>query len=137
MTDLDRQIAEIKGWRPVTPADLEKMASLKAWFPQDHVIGCKDRDDGGLDFGTYKDSDPTWSTSDSKALELVDEYPEAGFSLHRFGSTSGEYRPWAARFTFRRPGQPDWNIQGEAPTRPEAICRAYLAAMTWMKERGK
>jgi hypothetical protein len=65
-----------------------------------------------------------WSTSDSKALELVDEIPAPTvFKLER----SSLPDTWYAYFAF--PGR---NAVGFASTRPEAICRAYIAAREWM-----
>ena len=145
MHALDRKIAELKGWRPITAADLEKKAALQKWCPEDRVVGCRDREDGGLDFGTHKDGEPTWSTSDSKALELVDElergtpgilFSKFFFRLERMENGQG----WKAVFITDTQGCmiPSKKFTGQDTTRPKAICRAWLAAaahVEWMKEK--
>jgi len=90
-----------------------------------------------------EDGLPSWSTSDAKAFELVDEV--LGACPSDFALLLSEGR-WIATFGLL---SPDGDIglkrqngiaychlkDGSTPTRPEAICRAYLAAMEWMKAR--
>lgn len=120
MNDLDRRIAEAKGFKfgldGAVAAGPDGKHYLSAWF--------------------------CWSTSDAKAFELVDELapatdkkdPEWGFMCGIFG------KEWNATFykAVHRNGDlvcDPIRLEGNAPTRPEAICRAYLAAMEWMKAR--
>jgi hypothetical protein len=123
MNGLDRRIAELKGMKD--PAKLE-----------------------GLEVVALLGGDYSWTTFDSKALELVDElageknYMLAGvlFTLAYFKSHHRLNRGWfwAARFSIE--GLDGIRIigDGEAPTRPEAICRAYIAAREFMaKQAGK
>lgn len=135
MNDLDRKIAELKGM----PVDGE----VTHW-----PVG---EDDKGKLFPT---GDPIpqnwgWSTSDAKALELVDELvydapnrmARFRFILISWNATAIKPARWEARFepyetdegrTYTSSGH---RFDGQAPTRPEAICRAYIAAREWMKER--
>lgn len=75
----------------------------------------------------------TWS-SDAKALELVDELAVhddvCGFEL--FLVATVPKRIWKAEFAVH--GEPR-QIGCVEESRPEAICRAYIAAMTWLKEK--
>jgi hypothetical protein len=121
MNDLDRKIAELKGWE----------VSLDGMLIEAH--GAKPQD-----FLNWGDGAGLWSTSDSKALELVDEVQaaEPGSTFNLFGGL-GKYDRlpvWVAHFTF-------WSgtvntKEGRAATRPEAICRAYIAAREWMAAQG-
>lgn len=101
-------------------------------------------------------SDPTaikimigdpWTSSDAKAFELVDELAgeknvrmaQVLFQLHYYKS---HYRldqtwKWAAQFSVN--GMEGIRVlgDGESRTRPEAICRAYIAAMEWFKKQEK
>jgi hypothetical protein len=115
LNDLDKRIAEAKGWRlfkpgETTPKDHAEWSESKAiWKPE---------------------SLADWSTSDAKAFELVDEL-DTQFFLERYGQPKWE---WAAVFLYRfGGGAPGKEFRGVGPTRPEAICRAYLAAMEYLK----
>lgn len=111
MNDLDRKIAELKG------------ASL---MPDGPYVG-------GITPDRSKYVAPTWSTSDSNALELVDELtrPEQNrMTEFAFAMRTAEVgRGWLAIFF---PGQGRDHFPGGGYTRPEAICRAYIAAREWM-----
>lgn len=113
MTDLDRKIAELKGWAP-SKERINKAAengvAVTAFMPLDGWA---------------------WSTSDSKALELVDELKARGLYFTLFDLADGT---WNAQFDpDDDPIRPD--AEGSAPTRPEAICRAYIAARERMAAR--
>jgi hypothetical protein len=79
-----------------------------------------------------------WSTSDAKAFELVDELTlpaenrlvEFDFML---GIACREKWTWRAVFCPKDAFRIKQHSAGEGPTRPEAICRAYLAAMEYLK----
>ncbi len=142
MNDLDKRIAELKGWRKVTVSDLERIAILEGRGPttpyRDLV---RDRPDGGMDLTDEPPAgSPTWSTSDAKAFELVDEImradPKVCFNLdHHYGSLY----PWNARFRigFGIVGEDFTGAYCDGQTRPDAICRAYIAAIEWMKGKKK
>lgn len=125
MNDLDRTIAEIKGLDFFDPGLKNSIGIVR---PDIKRIS---------DGGPMRIVDVGWSTSDSKALELVDELPGATFFLERYGTKE---KTWRAVFDFRQvmvvtPTGAKWfTFDGKAPTRPEAICRAYIAAVTWMRE---
>jgi hypothetical protein len=121
LNDLDKRIAEAKGWRlfkpgETTPKDHAEWSESKAiWKPE---------------------SLADWSTSDTKAFELVDELQDLQFVLSRAcnSHTGAPTDVWIARFAR------DWSeaaggiqIGQGLGTRPEAICRAYLAAMEYLK----
>jgi hypothetical protein len=123
MNELDRKIAELKGLGTdeITQYPIDEDLEGRI-FPTGDPIK--------VNWG--------WSTSDTKALELVDEWiaedPEnRQFSIRYSSQHVGDR--WQCSL---RPGfLPQWGIAWveDAPTRPEAICRAYLAAMEWMKGR--
>lgn len=140
MTDLDRQIAEIKGWRRLTRPELKKVygaMGIIAVPESGDLLEVYQTEGAPLGNPPWKACPlPAWSTSDSKALELVDEFPEIGFTLDHFGTAIMKGGYWSAQFRIPRGHSPDWNIRAEAATRPEAICRAYIAAVTWMRGRG-
>jgi hypothetical protein len=119
MNDLDRKIAELKGlWTKHWPYVCENPDKR-----EETRVECD------------------WSTSDSKALELVDEL-QGKFRLRLLSSPSG--LAWQAHFdecvlglVAFTPGKhfSCATFQGIASSRPEAICRAYIAARTWMREK--
>jgi hypothetical protein len=113
MTDLDRKIAELKGWEVIGTAhpDLHGHPDPLS-VPAAGLMGKKDGEVRALAF---------WSTSDAKALELVDEL---GMQFRLEGNPGH----WSAVFDVY--GQ--HHIDG-GTTRPEAICRAYIAAREWLK----
>lgn len=136
MNDLDQKIAETKGWEWDAA---ERMVWTDPPF-ETVVYGEKTSARRGLIMSAC-----CWSTSDAEAFELVDEVAEPLFFIERYGK-SGDKR-WKAHFAFGQrityfdeargatvsiPDVPK-DIFGEGPTRPEAICRAYLAAMEYMK----
>jgi hypothetical protein len=113
MNELDRKIAELKGyWTKNWPVVCENPE-----YREETRVECN------------------WSTSDTKALELVDELVDGPeklpFELLILSETrSGR---WMARFHYASSQQSPQG--GVGATRPEAICRAYVAAMEWMKGR--
>lgn len=125
MTDLDRRIAEAKGY----PDPVEVTEFL---------CGACDFEIKAIASGDYQHIGGGWSTSDSKALELVDEL-RGKFAFYLSCSPSGIH--WYATLSpvvtglaaLNPPDGP--NFTGDGISRPEAICRAYLAAVEWMKAR--
>lgn len=131
-TLLDQQVALLKGW------EFDPMEGAWWMSPEEKAAGrywC-----GGL----------TWTSDDAKALELVDELvvdqPDGAgcrFMLIKWEPRSEKPARWEARF------EPYWidgkytmtaqghRFDGQGQTRPEAICRAYIAAREWMAGRGK
>lgn len=112
MNDPDKRIAELKGLKiEIMQGDSSGVTEI--WL--------------GIAPGSNA-CEPTepWSRSDAKALELVDEliegHPGTGINITRERQTGR----WMVAIC---PG--DW-VHGEAATRPEAICRAYIAAREWM-----
>jgi hypothetical protein len=116
VNDLDRKIAGLKGMK-----DPDKLEGLEVVA----LIG-----------GDY-----SWSTSDSKALELVDELlaefnHEWEIMIRKIPCS----RVWWVAISdkentfWRHKGH---SFEAEASTRPEAICRAYIAAREWMEKQGK
>lgn len=132
MTDLDRKIAELKGWEW---DEVERMVWTEP-APPPLPAAVNPIPNGGR-LG-YIMSFCCWSRDDSKALELVDEMKDAQFYMH--GSTPNPRR-WWVMFQFHDMkyvtpyGVKEFKFEGDGPTRPEAICRAYIAAVTWMRER--
>ena len=105
MNPLDRQIAEAKGLK------IDLLGGISTDRPGVYTLGA------------------LWSESDAKALELVDELAAKGF---RFSLRTAEVgRGWIVYF---HNAQAFDALDGGGYTRPEAICRAYLAAMEWMKK---
>ena len=137
MNELDKQIASLKGWEW---DEKEGMVWTTPHVPKNEhgVI------DGGRE-GFVIGLRPWWSTDDGTALELVDELAEPLFFVERFGKPGG--KKWKAHFSLpysqlleqiedRKLYQTQYHdASGEAATRPEAICRAYLAAREWMAGR--
>lgn len=132
MNDLDRKIAELKGWRPITQGDydrIEKTIRMKTVYP----CGiCRDRPDGGLDVANDAIHSHTWSTSDAKAFELVDEMLAAiagrmDVSIY-YASSPGV---WNCDINVDSMTE----VERWGRTRPEAICRAYIALKEWEKKR--
>jgi hypothetical protein len=118
VTDLDHQIARSKGWTHVP-------AGTPPWKPGEPSTTPEGYRGAGL---FHLAPDCCWSTDDAKALELVDEVRgKLEFVLKTHGGG------WFAYFLHLPSCQ---TMDGEAPTRPEAISRAYLAAMAWMRGRG-
>lgn len=105
MSDLDKRIAELKGlWMKNWP-----FVCGNPEYPNETRVECD------------------WSTSDSKALELVDEM-KTDYKMV-FISRQGD---WFAEFFVLN----QYVGGGLAKTRPEAICRAYIAAREWMATKG-
>lgn len=124
MTDLDRKIAEFKGWvfRPeraiiVSPDGKQTIGILAAMLAGQTIDGLN------------------WSTDTAKAFELVDEVGlpfmlTKNHPINKDGDClNGCY------MSFWVDGV--WLGQGTHPTVPEAICRAYIEAKKWLKENGK
>lgn len=135
MNDLDRKIAELKGWKHIGSHDVQNgVAAIQRWFPKDKVEFYRDRPDGGTDFGTFRGDEPTWSTSIEKAFELVDELSyEQNNRLRHYGVAITKRESeleWACTFV----KMDDWistsnhtRIMRKGKTASEAICRAYIA----------
>lgn len=126
MTDLDRQIAELKGLR---------MAC---------IFGDTDFGAVGMDLeiipgsGSFERVD-CWSTSDAKAFELVDELTSPNNSRLRewffyICTDSTNIGDWMASFLLGRKPRYHDPISKIGKTRAEAICKAYIAVIDW--ERG-
>ena len=122
MNELDKRIAELKG------LTVDGLGGLSTDKPGVFTLG------------------PTWSTSDTKALELVDEILDRGGVDFQLVRPEKKSKPWSATFGITDARGPVGFItdkgarfchlkSGEGPTRPEAICRAYIAAMGWMREK--
>jgi hypothetical protein len=112
MTDLDRQIAELKGWRIEGDAIIDTQKGIHYW------LNSPDRE--------------WWSEDDSKALELVDEL--RGAFMFGLASCIDGIR-WIADFNPKDNPFPGRGFLGIADSRPEAICQAWVAAVTWMRGR--
>jgi hypothetical protein len=135
MNELDKRIAELKGfWWDLSEGVV--------WITPPVPVNQHGIVDGGrrcLSIGDF-----CYSTDDAKALELVDELapvtagsPEWGFMCGCFGK---EWNATFYRSVRTKPHgeiivHPDHQFEGDAPTRPEAICRAYIAAREWMATR--
>ncbi len=104
MNDLDKRIAGLKGLLNAEGQQVKFHGRLDA------------------DFG-----EPYWSTSDAKALELVDELRTEGMAFIMRSAEVGS--GWLASFY---PEMDTKFFQGGWHTRPGAICRAYIAAREWM-----
>ena len=109
MNDLDKRIAELKGWI----------------ITQDKYLGT--RFNYGTPVGELSIDAYSWAESDAKAFELVDEISApVVFELKR----SRLPDTWYAWFSFA-----DHNSVGYGATRPEAICKAYIAAREYLEKR--
>lgn len=132
MTDLDRKIAELKGWEWDEAA---RMVWTEPAFERE-VFGEKVPARRGLVMSYC-----SWSTSDSRALELVDELGAAKrvlvLRLELMAPLADEKREWMCTVTLDGGKYKNTTFAPIAPTRPEAICRAYIAAREWMEKRGK
>ena len=124
MNDLDRKIAELKGF---TNLEMGRPFEREPEDIDDFVIWGHPTGEPGADLNIVGGP---WSTSDSKALELVDEL--AGKGCWMDFSYSPSAKQWY--FQVQREGESP-RFHAWADTRPEAICRAYIAAVTWMKEK--
>lgn len=114
---LDQQVALLKGWE---------------YDPMEHGwwMSPEDKAAGRYWFGGLQ-----WASSDSKALELVDEL-QGKFAFNLSCAPSGIM--WYATFSPVYHSLIHLELtksEGSGYTRPVAICRAYIAAMTWMKEK--
>lgn len=127
MTDLDKKVAEAKGWR-YSPfgEEKERNSSTGQVFPMSEGF-------------VYVQGESTyhvagwacnWSTDTAKAFELVDE---VGFRL----TLQGEKDDWfAVIWALEKPDDKFPNpIKEYGETRAEAICRAYIALKEWEKKR--
>jgi hypothetical protein len=110
MNELDKKIAELKGY--YNPAEVNEFECASCGY---EILSIRS--------GDYKMINGQWSTSDAKAFELVDE-------LGMEFKIEGKQSRWSAVFDVY--GQ---HHQETSQTRPEAICRAYIAAVEWMKEK--
>lgn len=142
MNDLDKRIAELKGWISFSeyrkewiavpppgsepPTRYDDDSEPAAYYKSDRYPGEFFSQDAsymdGWPKGTFFHI-PSWATSDAKALELVDELGR-GLRLEGCGFH------WSAVIDFF--GQ---HHQETGTTRPEAICRAYIAAREWAASR--
>ena len=128
MKGLDRKIAELKGWRHVPAGTETVMRGSRATLAEGYV----ERLDMGGEW-YHAGFNCNWSGSDSKALELVDDLDTQCF-IERFGQPNWK---WAAVFIYRTPGLPGPTFRAEGTTRPEAICRAYIAAREFLNQKGR
>jgi hypothetical protein len=109
VNDLDKRIAELKGY--VKFHDTEAMVKEDPKSLITKETAC-------------------WSTSDAKALELVDEL-DFPFKLLTLSETPAAR--WLAHFHYPETQKyPNGEI---GSTRPEAICKAYIAAREWMDRK--
>lgn len=130
-TDLDEQIAKLKGWR--------WSEDLHGWLYSEECTMTHGPFVVGL----------RWATSEDEAWGLVDELADPLFFIERYGKP-GQKR-WKAHFAFGRrltwfdesrnatisvPDAP-FDAYGEGATRPEAICRAYIAAREYISKHGR
>ncbi len=127
MNDLDRQIAEAKGYEFVTPEQLEKITGRESYWPRPQAI--KKVAPRAIILASEQ-GDEGWSTSDSKALDLADDLTESGFEVTIASWNHGEgpqhrvtVQCEAGRYT------------AQATSRPVAICKAWLASREWMAGR--
>lgn len=122
MTDLDRKIAELKGWNP---------GPIEDGWPKESG-DCLVDPDGACAYVEGRES-PLWSTSDAKAFELVDELKGDGIHFMMICHDGDNYVAFndgvvtedLKAVTFKRAGE------ARASARPEAICRAYIALKEW------
>jgi hypothetical protein len=119
MNDLDRKIAELKR----VPLETGMYRT-----PGEIIPGR-----GFVPSGpAVEELPPLWSTSDAKALELADEAMDGVFEFCVTGTNYTDRDVnWFAWFALLG-GK---TARGEGRTRPEAICRAYIAAREWIKEK--
>lgn len=109
--DLTDQIARMKGMK--LPGDLEGLEVVA-------LIG-----------GEY-----SWTRDDAKALDLADELTDAGFEVGIASWNPGDGRRHRVRVSGHA-GTPDaFEFTVEGSSRPEAICKAWLAAREWMATKG-
>lgn len=126
MTDLDRKIAELKGWA------FSATGLYAANQEGEHI---------GLLALNFQESTPFgWSTDIAKAFELVDEVcgPRSDrvrcVSFAIVCAEPGDWRHFAKFFHWA--GDHSEEIgHGDGATRPEAICRAYIALKEWERAR--
>jgi len=113
MNDLDRRIAELKGFTYKGPK---------------HTIT-------GPDGKAYLTSWLCWTESDAKALELVDEWVamEKGNFAWVTTLNGSATATFSRGYSIRTGGILVASFTER--TRPEAICRAWVAAMEWLKMR--
>lgn len=128
MNGLDKRIAELKGWRIVPLQQYIEMTGREPSLPQNEYVI---RDVAPRAINVLDAHD--WSTSDAKAFELVDEI-DHHFALERGLSSDTEAWEWEWRAGFMLGAEIRMHV---APTRPEAICRAYIAAREWMTAKGE
>jgi hypothetical protein len=139
LNDLDRKIAWLKGWEVIGTFNESQWPEVD-FFAAPQGLMVKSVETGEIQrLGL-------WSTSDTKALDLVDEILtacECDFALQ-----ITEEKKWIATFgIISRDGDIALKIpgglkccfikDGSAPTRPEAICRAYIAAKEFLNKKGR
>jgi hypothetical protein len=144
MTDLDRKIVELKGWRIVTATEFGVMTGREIISDADVII--KDCAPSAICLGD-ECGIGGWSTSYAKAFELVDEVGEPLFFIERFGRLGAKtwkaYFSLAQKITYHgddlKPRASSFNAPrdfiGEAKTAAEAICRAYIALKEWEEKK--
>lgn len=125
MNDLDKRIEKLKG--------------VRIMLDGPYV--------GGIMPDGAKYNCPTWSTSDAKAFELVDELMDIGpgWSFHLDSAMLNREKLKDSGFKIAERAE-NWNCSfmhglavcmGGGKKRPEAICRAYIAAREWMATKGE
>jgi hypothetical protein len=127
MNELDKKIAELKGF--YNACEVTEFECQSCGY---EIKAIRDKD--------YKHIGGAWSTSDERAFELVDELTlPANNRLTEFDFVLGlairKPWTWVACFTTITGFQLKDQYRGEGITRPEAICRAYIAAMEYMKDK--
>lgn len=140
MTDLDRKIAELKGWRPEKPFDQIRDFGEVYWLDQNGkrtefaVVGFYHCDGAeGWDHG-YHVPEFSPSCNTSQAVELVDEMvamPKViAIRIECYGSFETGIS-WGCGVTCDGGEMKNPIFLPIEPTIPEAICRAYIALKEW------
>jgi hypothetical protein len=133
MNELDRRIAELKGWKWIDAPSNAAVKSMCAFMPPGFI------ERRGNKAIWHSPINCDWSTSDTKAFELVDEL-QGKFALELKSSPSG--LTWSACFKEVKTGFPEalcgsfYAFTVEDVSRPEAICRAYIAAKEYILKHG-
>jgi hypothetical protein len=123
LNDLDRKIAELKGYVVLGLASVGTLEPIPD-DPEKYNLALKRLSDGKVEI------QPHWSTSDTKALELVDELLGEGVGCILMSSPEMGY--WSAMFSDSKviPEAPivmyERQGNGKGMTRAEAICRGYI-----------
>lgn len=125
VNELDKQIARMKGWTLVE----KSIYGNPCFFI---IRGEGQKSSMGMD-GT-----PLWSEDEAQALDLADELTEALFEV----TISSRWTPETGRrhrvTVTGLTGTPEaFQFKVEGASRPEAICRAWIAAREWIATKGE